>query len=50
MEAVTTRQSIYKELKGLDTFTDIEVRDLMDGGIPYQPEESNYKVASIVRG
>ena len=50
MEAETTRLSIYKDLKGLDSFTDGDIRDLMDGGIPYQPEDSNYKVASIVRG
>ena len=43
MEGVTTRLAVYRERKALHSFTDPEVQELMDGGIPFHPEECNYQ-------
>ena len=49
MEAMKTRLAVYRDIKALDSFTDKEIVDLMDATVPYQPEQSHYKVASIVK-
>ena len=50
MDGMATRLAIYRDVKALGSFADHDVQELMDGVVPFHPEQCNYQIASVVRG